>query len=62
MMELTRPDVRGCVGVHEESGLDSRAAVLRGALGVSCSPKPSISGAECLLKGAEFPWYAVGTW
>jgi len=33
-------------------GLDSPDAVLRGTLGVSCSPKPSICGAECPPKGA----------
>jgi len=33
-----------------------RAAVLRGALGVSCSPKPSTCGAECPPKGGEVQW------
>lgn len=43
-------------------GLDSRDAVLRGTLGVSCSPKPSTCGAECPSKGVEMARLPVGTW
>ena len=43
-------------------GLDSPDAVLRGTLGVSCSPKPSTGGAECPSKGVEMARLSVGTW
>jgi len=43
-------------------GLDSPDAVLRGTLGVSCSPKPSTGGAECPPKGVEMARLSVGTW
>ena len=52
----------GAVCPERELGLHSPDAVLRGTLGVSCSPKPSTCGAECPSKGVGMARLPVGTW